>query len=185
MITLLEGLDRCGKSAQIRKIQPLLVNKPLHVLHNMAIQGLDPEKVKEYSREMYFHMFQLLHSSYRKAHFLLDRSHIGEAVYSPIYRNYSGDYVFDIEEHYRFDTAFWDNICLITLIDKPENLIKRDDGLSFSTRENKKKEEIYAFVRATKLSMIPHKLIINIDGKSEDVVTEEIRNFLDSLRAAS
>ena len=29
---------------------------------------------------------------------IFNRSHLGETVYSPLYRGYSGDYVFDIEK---------------------------------------------------------------------------------------
>ncbi len=180
MIVILEGLDRCGKSTQIRKMQPLLIDKPLQVMHYMAIKGFDDNSdVKEYSEKMYKQMFHILLTNYPDNNFILDRAHIGEVVYSPIYRDYSGDYVYEIEEDFKSHFAkFWNQIYLITFVDKADNLISRDDGLSFTTKIDKKNVEINSFISATDKSLITNKLILNIDGKDEEVVYEEIKKFI-------
>lgn len=182
MVIILEGPDNTGKGTQIKKLQPLLTDKPLHVMHYMAIKGLGMDEIKDYSREMYTQMFAITRMWYDKTNFLLDRAHIGETVYSPMYRNYNGDYVFDIEQKFASqDPDFWNQVILITFIDKPENLISRDDGLSFTVQKDKKQNEIDAFIRGTEMSNIKHKLVLNIDGKDEDTVFDETKTFLKSI----
>ena len=104
---------------------------------------------------------------------ILDRSHLGETVYSPIYRNYSGDYVYELEnivEHPK-------KVFVITLIDKAENLISREDGHSFSTNIDQKNKEIDAFKKANSNTKF-NSLLIDIDGLSPDKVFEKISNFV-------
>jgi len=181
MILLLEGIDKVGKTTQMTKIQPLLNDKSLMCLHYMSIKGFEEHYMtKLYSKEMYSDMFRIMRNEYKNINFLVDRSHIGEVVYSPMYRGYSGEYVYDIEKGYcnSYNNAFWDEIYLITFIDKPENTIGRDDGLSFTTSLKTKQKEINAFIEATEKSHIKNKIIINIDGKDEDTVFKEIKKFL-------
>lgn len=178
MILFVEGLDRCGKSTQITKIQPLLIDKPLHVLHYSAIKGFSStEEVREYSERLYRSMFDILENSYKTNHFILDRSHIGEVVYSPMYRNYDGSYVYGLEK-WHMSSPIWKEIYLITFIDDAENVIKRDDGLSFTVELEKKRQEIQAFIDATLKSNIINKKIINIAGKDIETVFAEVRTFL-------
>jgi hypothetical protein len=176
MIIILEGPDAVGKSTQLLNIQPLLSDKPLHVMHYMAIKGVDG--VRSYSEKMYNQMFDILSTNYYKSNFILDRSHIGEVVYSPMYRDYDGSYVYDIEKKYQGNHRFWDEVYLITLIDEPSNLIARDDGLSFSVELDKKTCEIEAFCDAHMESRIEHKKLLNIKNKTPDEVFAEIREFL-------
>ena len=50
---------------------------------------------------MYDDMFKLMINSKDKdINLIFNRSHLGETVYSPLYRGYSGDYIFDIEKKY-------------------------------------------------------------------------------------
>ena len=67
---------------------------------------------------------------------------------------------------------------LIVLIDDPENLIKREDGNSFSTDLEKKQLEVDRFVDFFKKSRIGNKIIINIKDKDANQVFEEIKDFL-------
>lgn len=178
MVLIFEGPDNVGKGTQITKIQPLLIDKPIHVLHYSAIKGFETnEEVKAYSDSLYRSMFSLLENNYKHNHFILDRSHIGEVVYSPMYRNYDGSYVYNLEQ-WHTGTDFWKEVFLITFIDNAENLIKRDDGLSFTIELDKKRKEIDAFVDATMRSNIINKKIINIAGKDVDMVHEEVKHFI-------
>jgi len=178
MIILFEGPDRCGKSTQITKLQSLLTDKPLHLLHYFALKGFsNSESIKEYSYNLYKSMFDLLKNNYKESHFIIDRAHISEAVYSPLYRNYSGEYVYDLEKNY-IGTEFWSQFYLITFIDNIENIIKRDDGLSFTIEPGNISKEINSFIDATQKSNIINKKIINIANKSINIVQEEIKRFL-------
>lgn len=97
---------------------------------------------------------------------ILNRSHIGENVYAPMYRHTSGEWIFNIEKMWkRLYQESWKTLNLITFIDKPENLIDREDGLSFSTDIEKKKEEIQRFISTTNQSNIENKYLIDICDK--------------------
>lgn len=125
-------------------------------------------------------MFDLMleTSKLSKAGVICDRSHIGEMVYGPIYRGYSGEYVLDIEHEFSHIHPLWDNLFLFTLYDEPENLIKRDDGLSFSTDLEKKRVEINNFKHAHSSSTIKHKMLLNIKEHSADQALNACVNFI-------
>jgi thymidylate kinase len=126
-------------------------------------------------------MFDLMHdASHRGRHLIFDRSHLGEYVYAPIYRDYSGSYVFEIEQEYLYNPFFKD-IILFVLIDEPKNAIAREDGNSFSTDISVKQLEIDKFKKAFELSHIENKFLININGKSIKDVHNSILTFLTEL----
>ena len=180
MIIIIDGPDNCGKTTQIAKLQPLLIDKPLHLLHYTKLKGFDSNnEMMTYSKNMYYDMFRILESNYKTSNFILDRSHISEIVYSPLYRDYSGDYIYDIERKFlTYNHNFWEEIYLIVFIDEAEALISRDDGLSHSVNLVDKEEEINMFRGTTIKSLIINKIIININGKSQDEVAEETKSFL-------
>lgn len=185
MNIVVDGIDRCGKSTQIKLLQKHLIDKPTHVIHYSAIPGISPEQSKEYSEILYRDMFDLMHDAYYKGRNLIfDRSHIGEFVYAPIYRNYSGSYVFEIEQEYELN-PFFQHIVLIVLIDEPQNAINREDGNSFSTDVTIKSLEIDKFKQAYELSFIKNKLLINIAGKSIDDVHNSILSLLENINSGN
>ena len=170
MIIIFEGLDRVGKSTQIKLLQKRLIDKPTHVIHYSAISGITPEQSQNYSEKLYRDMFDMMHDAhYRGRNLIFDRSHLGEFVYAPIYRNYSGNYVFEIENEYALN-PFFNDIFLIVLIDEPESAISREDGNSFSTDITIKQLEISKFKLAYEYSSIKNKCLININGKTIDDV---------------
>lgn len=174
-----EGVDNSGKDTQIKLLLSKLIEKPTQVLHYSAIPGLTKQECKKYSKKLYNDLFKFMKYSYsgEKRNIICNRAHLGEFVYAPLYRKYKGDYIFKIEERYaKYD--FWNSVYLITFIDTPENLIKRDDGNSFSTDIKMKQKEIDLFREATNSSLIKNKLLINIDGKSIEQVNQEILAFL-------
>ena len=178
MVIIYEGPSNTGKNTQIIKLQPFLIDKPLHVLHYSSIKGIEGKREqKKYSKNMYDNMFRIA-KTFPDNHFIFNRSHIGENVYAPMYRGYSGSYIFKLEKNW-VHYPFWDNIYLITFIDEPKNLINRDDGLSHSIDVKKKYEEIRRFIKTTEKSKITHKTIININQKSIEDVHKEILRFLE------
>jgi len=180
---IFESPDNCGKDTQIRLLSTRFAKQmtPYHVLHYSAIPGITPEESKAYSMCLYRDMFRLiLHETAEVDRTLiLNRSHIGENVYAPMYRNTDGEWIFLIEKHFKMAYPYkWDDLYLITFVDDPENLIKRDDGLSFSVDLDKKASEIGRFITTTKQSNIVNKIIINIRNKDQHRVHEEVLNFL-------
>jgi hypothetical protein len=102
-------------------------------------------------------------------------------VYGPVYRGYTGEYVLDIERKFTHVHPIWDNLYLFTLIDQPENLIKRDDGLSFSIDVKKKETEINNFINAYEKSLIKNKLLINIVHADAAKVSERVTHFINNV----
>lgn len=180
MILILEAPDNCGKSTQVQKLIHLFHDKSIHQLHYSSVKGFNNNvEIFTYSCKMYSDMFKLLYSNYKDMHFILDRSHIGEMVYGPMYRDYEGDYVLNIENYWREDKDFWDEIYLITFIDTPVRLIERDDGLSFSIDLEKKAKEVELFQKAHERSLIKNKLLIDIKNLNENEVFQKIREFIE------
>ena len=122
-------------------------------------------------------MFQLMVMSKDKdINFIFNRSHLGESVYAPLYREYSGDYIFDIEKKYV--NQLRQELYLITLSNDPQTILKRDDGLSFYGNEEEVKAEIDGFNRAHRKSKIKNKLLLNIGTMSAEEVSNIIIDFL-------
>jgi hypothetical protein len=107
---------------------------------------------------------------------IFNRSHLGESIYSPLYRGYSGDYVFDIEKG--FVNTLRENLYLITLTNDPHTIWSRDDGKSFYKNEEGIKAEVDGFIRAHRLSKIKNKLLLNVGTMSADEVSKIIIEFL-------
>jgi len=126
---------------------------------------------------MYDDMFKVMMNCKDKdINFIFNRSHLGETVYSPLYRGYSGDYVFDIEKKYT--KALREDLYLITLTNDPHTILKRDDGKSFYGNEEEVKAEVDGFRRSHRLSKIKNKLHVNVGTMSADEVSNIIIEFL-------
>lgn len=111
--------------------------------------------------------------------FIFDRCHLSEYVYSPMYRDYDGYYIFASE---RRIVPTKNKVKLILFTDTAENVIERDklrgDGLSFSLDIDKKKEELDKFVEAFNESSIEKKKIINVGKRSIGDISKELIDFV-------
>ena len=178
MTLLIEGCDNVGKGTQIEYIKKYVEEKyncPVHYMHYSNIKGA--KDVRAVSEELYKQMFEIVGKDYGNCLIICDRSHIGEAVYSPIYRGYDGDYVFKLEKAANLYTE----VGLLVFTETAENLIKRDDGLSFSIDVDKKNDEIARFKAAYDKSILRKKLIeLNGRGK-EEIFEQEVKPFVDIL----
>jgi len=170
-VICVEGPDRCGKSSQIKLLWKWLDKQATDFpIMNLHFSGRQEKEDSEVNFETMFNIIDRFEYSC----FILDRSHIGEAVYAQKYRGYSGDYVFDMEESFNLRDFF-----LFTFIDEPENILRREDGDSLSEGKLENiKSEIEAFKNATLMSNIPRKLVINIAGKSIEQVHNLVIEYL-------
>lgn len=166
---LVEGLDNSGKSTLIDSIVKHY-KKPFMKLHFYGPPFKTTEENIDFDIELYRGMVRILNDF---NYVIADRSHLGAMVYSPMYRDNDGKYVLRLEKDLPDDTI------LITLIDKAENLIKRDDGLSFTTDIDKKNQEIELFKKAHEQSGIKRKLLLDIDGLSIDEVFQKAISFIE------
>jgi len=175
---IIEGTDNTGKDTQqnliIKKVNDLVFQK----LHYSSLPFKDDkEKHISYSQKLYDDMFKLMIASKDKdINIIFNRSHLGESVYSPLYREYSGDYIFDIEK--RYVKQLRKELYLITLTNDPHTILKRDDGKSFYGNEEEVKAEVDGFTRAHRLSTIKNKLHINVGTMSAIEVSNIIAEFL-------
>jgi len=175
---IIEGTDNTGKDTQQNLIIEKINNLVFHKLHYSILPFKDnKEKHISYSQKMYDDMFKLMILSKDKdINLIFNRSHLGESVYSPLYREYSGDYVFDIEKKYVKQLR--KELYLITLTNDPHTILKRDDGLSFYGNEEEVKAEVDGFNRAHRLSKIKNKLKIHLGTMGAEEVSNIIIDFL-------
>ena len=196
MIVLFDGLDNTGKTTQIQKLISYFANKDMisTVCKYSKFDKLDKKKEEKFSKRFYKDYFEKIvnwpdkvtpdpaYIAEDNIHYIhdnnliLDRGHISEAVYAPMYRSYSGDYVWDLEKC--LENKY--NIYLIVLINSVEKAIEREDGLSLSNGDaDKINIEISKFAEAYKKSCIQNKIIIDINGLSIEEVFAQIIKFLD------
>ena len=175
---IIEGTDNTGKDTQQNLIIEKINNLVFQKLHYSSLPFKDDkEKHISYSQKMYDDMFKLMMMSKDKnINLIFNRSHLGETVYSPLYREYSGDYVFDIEKNYV--NKLRQELYLITLTNDPHTILKRDDGKSFYGNEEEVKAEVDGFNRAHRLSKIKNKLLLHIGTMSANEVSNIIIDFL-------
>lgn len=181
---IIEGIDRLGKNTLISGLknrlgffQEIHYQKPeildhyvktAHQVLNLP-DDYDGPNVKSltqklYQAESFTDMMKLLSTD---VPFIMNRAHLGEVVYSPRYRGYAGDYVFNLESNY---PVFLDNTLLVLLHTSSFDFIK-DDGLSFDF--DKKDEEQMDFIRAFEKSQVKHKLLLDVNDGSGNFVPPE------------
>lgn len=151
------------------------IDKPVQWLHYSAVPGLAPFKQTEAFKKIFDHMFRIIQDD--SAHWILDRSHLGETVYGTLYRpEENTGYVWYLEGKYRI--AEKDNIGLIIFYDSSFENLKRDDGDSYTTDLEISKKEVELFKTAFNTTSIQNKLLIDIAGKNPDQVEKEVFDFL-------
>jgi len=173
---VIEGPDNVGKTSQINNIIKHF-KVPFQCLHYYS----NPIKNDKYDsinldNKIYNTMFDIINDT---DYIICDRSHIGSSIYNPLYRGYSGDYVFDIEKSRINDE---NEMFLFLFVDDIKNLIDRDDGLSHSINEKNIREEINLFKIGFDKSIIKNKLIIDINNKNEQEVTKIIIDFINKTK---
>lgn len=182
MVIIIEGVDCVGKSTQISFIENYLEStlKSVHKIHYSSLNFTDnTDVIKKVSEIQYDDMFKLISLVKGDVNIIFDRSHIGEAVYSPMYRGYNGDYVFDIEKKYE---QYLSDVKLILFTDTAENICKRDisrnDGKSFTTEVNKKQIELDLFDKAFDKSILNKKRIELLGRSAIEIFNTEVKPFL-------
>lgn len=151
MIIIVEGPECVGKTTLVKKLSNELAlnhpDLPVFVLKLSNFLGLTASQSELYSKQFYRHLFDLLFVHISDYHFILDRGHIGEFVYSSTYRNYNGEYVYDIEHDFArlLSSQEYESVRLVVLLDSVDNLLARDDGKSLSKSFTAKNDEVCRF----------------------------------------
>lgn len=176
-LIIFEGQDRVGKDTQITLVKKFFYpEKFFQVFQYTKVPFDNQETCIEYSKKLYNELFAL--HTFTSLDIIANRSHLGEMVYGPLFRGYSGDYVLDIENKFK---AFyhWNSVYLITMVNDPEILIKREDGSSLSTGKYdliKKEKEL--FIETHNKSNIKNKLLIECGSDSIESIHNRIIEFL-------
>lgn len=142
---LIEGIDRMGKGTLIEGIlQTMGYHLVVHYDKPKKLTAYEdlPNALKWYQTETYHNMFKMIDADLK---LILDRAHLGEMVYAPMYRKYSGDYVLEMEKEVATHNA---RLVLLTTSDFS---FLKDDGLSldFTKKEIEQAKFIDAFSRST------------------------------------
>ena len=163
----IEGLDFLGKSTLIEGIRQKLgyyevihFSKPQKLAayaKTQQVEGVPSEslQVYHYQRESFRNSMLLAKSG---ARLIFDRWHLGEAVYAPLYRGYSGNFVFSIEWQLALDCAAGIRLILLTE-DFQTSRHFVDDGESLGP-VHKRMEEQERFIAAFNRSIIQDKRLI-------------------------
>ena len=157
MIIIVEGLDNTGKSTLIKNLRKYVFKHPMVT----SIHCTSPpyQSNSQWSKDHYNEILRLSRDmSMNGWVVILDRSHLGEDVFGPIFRNESVDYIYDLEYSYFVDV----DVRAILLIDDPANLIERDDGQSHTINRNDLQNVSDRFVDVFKKSHINHKMVYHI-----------------------
>ena len=187
---IIEGVDRLGKDTLIKGIQdrlgffqvlhyqkPLLLDYYVKASIMMHGDGVPSEIKKQslwlYQQASFRSMFSMMASS-GTTRFICNRSHLGESVYSKRYRNYGGNYVFDIEESFNYSEGPLEKVLLVLLQTSDFSFVS-DDGESLDV--TKREEEQADFIDAFHRSIIKNKLALDVhDGHGQFVSPEKILN---------
>ncbi len=143
----------------------------------------DSKEIEQMSKTTYAAMFNIMSvvGQVPFCNLILDRAHIGEVVYSPMYRGYSGNYVYGLEKEYLKDYSSKDTK-LILFSDTAENVIARDkargDGLSFTLDLNKKRDELKRFEDAVSKSKLNHKIIMLNGRTPEEIFEQDVKPYI-------
>lgn len=171
MRIIFEGPDNVGKSTLIRGIIKEL-KIPFLCLHSYAPPGsLNGMEVENFHTDLYKSMFKVMEDN---KFVIADRFYPGSYVYSKLYdRGISGDFVLDLELK-ESEKEYFNDVCMVILIDTPENLVIREDGLSIMTGIDIKKKEVSLYNEIFDKVSIKKKVLINVENKSEKEVLDEV-----------
>lgn len=171
-VIAIEGIDRIGKSTCCKH---LVDNHGFSQLHFGKPEGSTDAERALYQKGTFTNLFSLASAiEGQKAKVVLDRAHLGELVYGPIYRAGSGvdlEYVHDLE---RKSPGC---IKLVLLVHRNLGIVRlRDDGLGFDI--NRLGEESQTFERAFERSQLRDKHLIDVTEKSISEMLDALERVL-------
>lgn len=149
---LIEGLDRLGKDTLIQGIQHkrgyhqvLHYSKPAvldcYVPLGDTVTNKELSAAQKKYQERSFRTMMAILGTAKYAHIICNRAHLGECVYAPLYRGYSGEYVFDLERQFDLRSAPARLILLTEDFENAKHFV--DDGMSFDTSKRAAEQELF------------------------------------------
>ena len=149
---IVEGIDRIGKDTFIERLHDETGYQIVHSGKPKEIRAFD-YSCKKYQEEYFKFWFSVMKDS--KPGFIFNRFHLGEFVYSPLYRGYEpGEYLYELEK------TVLDKTVLVLLYTTDFSIIT-DDGESFDF--TKKEQEQKMFIDTFRQSNLP-KIMIQVNN---------------------
>lgn len=177
---IIEGIDRLGKDTLIQGLQKrcgffqeIHYTKPKQLAFYESGTELAVAQ-QRYQADCFRTMFGLLRSP-TETRIILNRAHLGECVYAPLYRGYSGDYVFELETAVQSITEI--RLVLLTE-DFSISSHFMDDGASLGNTGNRQREQ-ELFLSAFRRSAIRDKRLVCVTAsngsfKKPEAILDEI-----------
>jgi thymidylate kinase len=138
-VFVVEGVDGCGKSTLIENLKKSFgTNVPVVIHSGKPPKRLKTRKEQFYYQQNYFNnlLLEVIPKLIEYWPVILDRSHIGEAVYSPMYRGYYPTYIWNTENAYQKKVK---NSHFILL--KTNDFDLRNDGNNFDYLRLKEEQD--------------------------------------------
>ena len=184
-LIILEGGDRLGKSTIIEKLCKAVNYDNVCVRHfGKPPKGLTPEEFTKFQFNAFhreLNLFNLVNSrsqeySYYPEVMIWNRSHLGEYVYSQMFRGGKPEVLKNMLLD--FERGFISHdVYLITLTADPYFFLLREDGNSFSQNLEDKTKELQLFKEAHDFSIIANKIVIKVDQEINDYEIKGIKLF--------
>lgn len=190
---VIEGGDCLGKNTIIEGLCRVLDYDNISLRHfGKPKKGLSPTDVldfqfKVFNKEALFvdqvRLLDIDEYGYYNNTVIWNRSHLGEYVYSQMFRGVSAYAIANKIRTFEINSfSDKDDVYLISLTASPTFFLKQEDGLSLSKTLNEKKREIKLFKTAHELSSIKNKKLLTVNrGKSfkdKDLILGEILEFI-------
>lgn len=171
MIYIFEGMDNCLKDTLIQLFRSTLPPQTQILKYNSPPARVS--NVELWQKAHFEDMFDLLkiNLNHSSRNLILNRAHLGEYVYSPIYRGYEGEWIFDLEKSF-FDSSNFpqSNIKLFVFYDSDNSKLRmREDGNSFSDNDDGNiNTERIRFLNAFQKSLISRKKLFDLSDYISD-----------------
>lgn len=187
MIYAIEGMDNCLKDTIIYELRSILPPETQILKFSNPPKGV---RAKEYQMKHFQDMFDLMESTVaaNKRHLILNRSHLGEFVYAPIYRKYDADWIFEMEKNFLAKKNHLKQCALLLFYDSSNEKLKlREDGKSLSELDGAKMDnERNRFLQAFDKSHFEYKMKFdlsnyvrpNMDLRKEIDIAEIVRQII-------
>jgi thymidylate kinase len=154
---IVEGTDKCGKSTCIAHLTSRMGYRSMHFGKPMGSNAQERAHFQWGDFQRAFAFMAALQG--QPVRICMDRAHLGELVYGPLYRSHSGvdlGYIHELES-----SAPFDNVLLILLEHGDLDVLRsRDDGLGFNI--NRLADERELFRAAFAASRLKHKVKIDV-----------------------
>lgn len=177
-LLIFEGLDRCGKDTIINQLAadyPHLIRVHWGFPKGETNEEKTEYQVKTFNAEMAVqgNLRHIYGANYfADGIYIWNRSHIGEYVYGPMYRDSNPDtWIPNLEKRYFANDP---DVYLIYLHADVDFILNQDDGKSFTTDRKKKLKEMKLFNEAVDNSLIKNKLKIKVNDGNEYIPIDTI-----------